>query len=683
MRTASACAVADFGRCTDSFSGSLLYVAMDLAESLAPCTYGEGGTCSIFSQLNEINGLLRQIKLELRETSPGTLSLTQAPHLRLRQDMVNDRNPWAWHLLDAVLQQHLCVISLYVDEQKEPTGIPFDILIRKVPSLVMLRLRAVVERNEGFTGLAGALMSAHCLQNLRLEAISLNADCVRLLSNYFSTTARLGTLSLAHTHVDPSVAEQLLMALEQNSTIRTLLLSACLCYRGVFLGHGSQLANCLGANTALQSLILDRCCFDCTPGLRVIMDALRTTRRLSTLYLIGFTNTEAFAELMPLIISENDALRSLKVVPSEAGGELCECYVNYKCASCEVDYTDSEVGNINSITNAIPHNRWLQHLTVDLSKSSLEECWNFFQALRQNTTLSKVGVVGIRNGDAHSICQMIRESGMADRISLQCALNVQEPVEALIACRTLSSICINAKQPEYSQLLNRAMMLLPFWGHVKELTLSLTADGLVKGYALLVPYLEQATKLRNFKLLVDGPVTLVDVRRCLLTAIFRNLSIRKLHIKRGLVTNLEEARELASTLCANTTLCEFALFCDSELSLIDELLRNLALGLQVNRTLCWLHHTQVFYTPHYNAVQDVLRRNRAMATCAVHFVVGTKRTRRCAEAFHYVSDTPGLLDYVMETAAIDEVRAAHAIRKALSRNIQDGRLSQYHSQNYG
>nr|XP_054920990.1 uncharacterized protein LOC129381830 [Dermacentor andersoni] len=654
---------------------------MDLAESLAPCTYSEGGTCSIFPQLNEINGLLRQIKLELRETSPGTLSLTQAPYLRLPQDIVHDQKPWAWHLLDAVLQQHLCVISLYVDEHKDPTGIPFDILIRKVPSLVMLRLRAVVERNEGFSGVAGALMSAHYLQNLRLEAIFLNADCVRLLSNYFSTTARLGTLSLAHTHVDPSVAEQLLMALEQNCTIRTLLLSACLCYRGVFLGHGSQLANCLGANATLRSLILDRCCFDCTPGLRVIMDALRTTRRLSTLYLIGFTNTKAFAELMPLIISENDALRSLKVVPSEVGGELCECYLNYKCASCEVDYTDSEVGNINSITNAIAHNRWLQHLTVDLSKSFFEECWNFFQALRENTTLSKVSVVGIRNEYAHSICQMIREGGLEGRISLLCALNVQEPVEALITCRKLTSICINAKQPECSQLLSRALMLLPFWGHVIELTLSLGADGLVKGLGYLVPYLEQATKLRDFKLEVEGPVPLVDVRRRILTAIFCNVSIRKLHIDRGLITNLEEAQALASALCANNTLCEFALSCDSDLSLIDELLRSLALGLQANRTLCWLHHTKVYYTPHYNAVQNVLRRNRAMATCAAHFVVGTKRTQRCAEAFHYVSDTPGLIDYVMQTASIDEMRAAYAIRKALSSNIQDGRISQYWSAN--
>ncbi|XP_065304949.1 NLR family CARD domain-containing protein 3-like [Dermacentor albipictus] len=654
---------------------------MDLAESLTPCTYSQGGTCSIFPQLNEINGLLRQIKLELRETSPGTLSLTQAPYLRLRQDIVHDQQPWAWHLLDAVLQKHLCVISLYVDEHKDPTGIPFDILIRKVPSLVMLRLRAVVERNEGLSGLAGALMSAHCLQNLRLEAIFLNADCVRLLSNYFSTTASLGTLSLAHTHVDPSVAEQLLMALEQNCTIRTLLLSACLCFRGVFLGHGSQLANCLSANATLQSLILDRCCFDCTPGLRVIMDALRTTRRLSTLYLIGFTNTKAFAELMPLIISENDALRSLKVVPSEVGGDLCECYLNYKCASCEVDYTNSEVGNISSITNAIAHNRWLQHLTVDLSKSFLEECWNFFQALRQNTTLSKVSVVGIRNEHAHSICQMIREGGLESRISLQCALNVQEPVEALIPCRKMTSICINAMQPECSQLLSRALMLLPFWGHVIELTLRLGADGLVKGHGHLVPYLEQTTKLRDFKLKVDGPVTLVHIRRRLLTAIFRNVSIRKLHIDRGLITNLEEAQALASALCGNNTLCEFSLFCDSDLSLIDELLRSLALGLQANRTLCWLHHTQVYYTPHYNAVQDVLRRNRAMATCAAHFVVGTKRTQRCAEAFHYVSDTPGLIDYVMQTASIDEMRAAYAIRKALSSNIQDGRISQYWSAN--
>ncbi|KAH6948930.1 hypothetical protein HPB50_027152 [Hyalomma asiaticum] len=641
---------------------------MDLAENLAPCTHPEGGACSIFGQLNDINSILRQTKLELRETSPGTLSLTQAPHLR--RDAMSAPSHWVWHLLDAVLQQHHCVISICIDERKEPTGIPLDIISRKVPSLAMLRLRAIASNNnKGLLSLVAALSSGHRLQSLRLEAILLNSECVRQLSRYFSTTVTLETLSLGHTHVDAGVAEQLLMALEQNSTIRTLLLSTCLCYRGAFMGHGNQLAACVRNMASLQTLILDRCCFDCVPGLRVIMDALRCTRRLVTLNLIGYTGTKAFSEKMPLIMAENINLRSLKIAPPEDGRELCQCYLNYKCASCEVDYTEN-VGNIASLADGIQHNKWIELLTVDLSKSTIQECWNFFQALRLNSTLRKVTVVGLRSQDAASIHQMIRDCGILDRIFLQCPFNIQEPVEAVMKCKKLSSICIDAVQLEYGELLRKSLTLLPFWGHVTEVYLSLSPGVLLKEHALLVRYLEGATKLRNLILLIHKPVTILDVRHKVLAALFGNASIRKLHIDNGLVTNTEETLELASVLCANNRLHEFALFCDSELSLIDDLLRSLALGLHTNHTLCWIHHTPVYYTPQYNAVQDVLRRNRATSMCATHFVVGTKRTQRCAEAFHYVSNTPGLLDYVMQTASIGEAQAAYSIRRAFSKNVQ-------------
>ncbi|XP_037515929.1 uncharacterized protein LOC119393162 isoform X2 [Rhipicephalus sanguineus] len=561
---------------------------MDLAENLAPCTYNQGGTCFIFDQLNDINGLLRQVKLELRETSPGTLSLTQAPHLRLGHGMMSGQNAGAWHLLDAVLQQHLCVISICIDERKEPTGIPIDIIIRK-----------------------------------------------------------------------------------KNSTIRTLLLSTCLCYLGDYMGHGTQLAACLVGNKSLRTLILDRCCFDCVPGLQVIMDTLRCARQLVTLYLIGFNTTKVFAEVMPLIIINNQALRNLKVVHSDAGGELCQCYLNYKCVSCEVDYIENDAGNVNALTRAIPHNQQLQLLTVDLSKSSTVECRNFFEAVRRNNTLRKVTVVGLRNEDAPGICQMIRECGIADRVLFQCQLNVQEPVEAVIKCRKLSSISINAVLPEYSELLSKSLTLLPFWSHTTELSLSLSSDGLVKGHRLFLRYLEQATKLRSLKLRINEPVTIVSVRQHVRTALLGSLSIRKLHIDRGLVANLQDARLLAGELSANKRLHEFALFCDSELSLIDEFLRILAYSLEANNTLCWIHHTEVFYTPHYNAVQNLLRRNRAMSMCAAHFVVGTKQNQRCAEAFQRVCNTPGLLAYVMETASIGEFQAAFAIRAALSKNGEE------------
>ncbi|KAL3185604.1 hypothetical protein MRX96_028873 [Rhipicephalus microplus] len=312
-------------------------------------------------------------------------------------------------------------------------------------------------------------------------------------------------------------------------------------------------------------------------------------------------------------------------------------------------------------------------MTINLSNSSTKECQNFFEAVRWNSTLRKVTVLGLRSEDAPSICKMIRECGITHRILFKCQLNVHDPVEAVITCRNFSSIRINAVHPENSELLSKSLTLLPFWTHTTELSLSLSFDGLVSTHRLFVRYLERATKLRSLQLLMNEPITNVAVRRIVRAALFSSKSIRKLHVDRALVTNVEDARVLAGELSANKTLYEFALFCDNESPLIDELLRILSYTLEANTTLCWIHHTEVLYTPHYNVVQNLLRRNRAMSMCAAHFVIGTKQTERCADAFRRVYNTPGLLAYVMETASIGEIDAAFAIRAALSKKAEEDR----------
>ncbi|KAK8787878.1 hypothetical protein V5799_022346 [Amblyomma americanum] len=646
-------------------------------EYVPPCTHGAGEVCAFFRDLHAVNRVLLQVELELRETAPAQLTLLPASIPRPARVLMT---PAVWRLLDVVLQRHRCIVSVDINGDGidvEPMRPLIDMLVRKAPSLVMLRLRTVLNKDEEVQALAASLLAAHRLQDLSLEGIGcMGAISVGLLASFIQNTTTLTKLSMAATHIEPRYAPDLLGALSLNTTIRTLTLSTCSCYRGYVCQYGPLLHCLVDGCSALRTLTLDRCCLECTPGLRLLMKALVVNTRVSTLSLCGFAGSEAFVEFIPQLLAQNRTLRSLTVLPSATEDEnKCRCVEIQRCEHRCMECADSDFGGVASIAAGLPYNFWLQELTVDLSWCSREQCRRFFEAFRTNCTLHKVVVQGIHKEDFRHVCRRIRESGIAGRVSLHCFLPLEEHVEDLTACRKVLQIYLDATRPGRDELLRRTLTVLPFRKHVSMLVLQMTAQQVASEFARLVSYLEREARLKHLNLFVGGPVLDVDVRRRLLVALLRNRSLQVLELKGDLVTCATEALIVANELCTNNTLCEFSLLhgadATAEDTFMDALLRHLIPGLMHNHTLCSLLLTMQTYSVPYHAVLGVVCRNRATTMCAANFVLGTDRSERSADALSRVQHSPALLRQVMQIASLDEIEAQFAIQRALCDHQND------------
>ncbi|KAH7974394.1 hypothetical protein HPB49_015019 [Dermacentor silvarum] len=532
-------------------------------------------------------------------------------------------------IFDHLNRRHRCILSIDIDEegrnrQLQATVSLIGTLARKVPSLVSLRVCDTLATEEGRDTVASALATAYSLQELHMRKATLNGLCVLLFHKFFSATERLTTLSLIDVHFHPGDSAPLLLkALKRNSSIHTLTLAVCTCFHGP--NHGALLAAVLARKDSLRTLSLKRCCFTCPAGVHAIMNALINNRHLYGLSLHGFMYSRVFEEMIPRMLVGNDALRTLRV---ERGSYNDRCSCKGVVRYCGTDYSD-ESESIDPITQGIPQNKWLEELTVDLSSSTLSECLCFFKALRRNKTLRRVVIVDIPNSGTAKLYRAMRKNDVEGRVTFKCPLIVMESLEAVATCSEMSHVVINSDNLASGEMLEGALALLPRWAHIRYLGLCFSGEQFVSVQALLIPYLEANTTLRHLYLNVGGRIDDCHVRRNLLVALLKNRNLRKLHVEGRIIVDDEEAE---------------------------------------NHTLCSLDHNEVPHSRHYHAVHSVVSRNRALAMCAAHFVVGANRSDYCANALSLVSHSPQLLFNVMEMASVEEAVAAACIQRTLMEN---------------
>ncbi|XP_070383968.1 uncharacterized protein [Dermacentor albipictus] len=646
-----------------------------LNEHLKHCTHSApSGRCAIFQQLPPLNVALCKLALELQELAPGLLTLTTVLKYGDLEECDGDVSLSLGQLLKSVLENHRCIVSVDVDIDTLHVGHTVslvDIIVAKVSSLVSLRLRNVFTKDAYLDSLASALHRADNLNELHLQnRVTLNRKCALLFHSLFRNSDRLTALSIANVHVDPLFATELLEGLSENSRIHTLTVSTCKCFHGA--EHGTPLAAAIARRQALKSLKLQRCCFECAEGVKSIMKALAANRCLSTLSLSGFGFAIAFQELMPTLLCDNDALQTLRVE--------CRDYYNKEvccCRSGPVNCTGNQLGvlteqwlDLDLLSEGISKNNRLKKLTIDLSTSELSKCQRFFETLRVNTTLRKVIIMGIIYDDGGQICSAIRQNDLQDRVSFTCEFPADEPLEAVAVCTNISTVAIDYVEPPSWQLLQSALRLLPQWQHITDLYLRLPSEQLVSGYVHFHSYMQRTTQLRNLSLIIVGCLAEQDIRRNLVKTLLLNRSLRKLSVVGEVVTDANNAQEVAYVLCANDTLCEFSFFDEFSEEGYDfvpteTILRHMAPHITENYNLCSLEHGSVPYSANFHTVHNVVRRNRALAMCAAHFVVRTDRSDYCAEALNHVSRSPQLLLNVMEMAAIEEAEALMLIQQIL------------------
>ncbi|XP_070377033.1 uncharacterized protein [Dermacentor albipictus] len=661
----------------------MFHSSLDRNESLGHCTQiAASRRCAIFDHLHSVNAEISTVNLELREVAPGHLELKTLKLDHIARQYIAEANPSVTHLLDFILQRHHCIVSIDIDVKdlnrgRQANTFLIGIVARKVPSLVKVHVHNIHATEEERDTVVSALATAYSLQELHMHNVTLNSLCVVLLHNFFNATERLTTLSLIDVHVHPDYAALWLKALKRNSSIHTLTLALCTCFHGA--DHGALLATVVARKECLRTLNLKQCCFTCPAGMYAIMSALVDNRHLYGLSLHGYMHSRVFEELIPRMLAQNDALRNLRVGYGRHNDD-CSCKGGMR--GCGMDYSD-EGGCIDRLTQGFLQNKWLEELTVDLSCSCMSGCVRFFEALRRNQTLRKAVVVDVPLTDTAIMYQAMRKNGVESRVTFKCALIVTECLEAVETCSGISHVIINSETVVRSEMLESALALLPQWAHIRRLGLCFSGEQFLSLQALLIPYLAANTALRNLYLNVGGRIDDRHVRRSLLMALMNNRSLQKLHVEGTIIVDEEEAIGVACALSVNRTLSNVALYySDDDVDDIDDtslvlreigtMLRCLALRLQENHTLCIFDHNEVPHSSHYHTVRSVVNRNRALAMCAAHFVMGTNRSDYCANALSLVSRSPQLLFNVMEMASVEEAEAACRIQRTLteSRRLQ-------------
>ncbi|KAL3192801.1 hypothetical protein MRX96_058664 [Rhipicephalus microplus] len=193
----------------------------------APCSSREGHLCNIFGDLPVWNELFWRVGMQLKELSPGKLSLVKlrdVSHPFLKELQKN-----AVMLLQHLLTHHrcFCVVEINADMMEDHHELIREAL-RKSLSLRKLKLslrHSAIRQSQSF---AEALPHLTQLRDLELGHVPFDRASVEAFSDFLTTTRSLTTLIITDQELESEHAVIVIHGLKRNTTITTLSVNASL-----------------------------------------------------------------------------------------------------------------------------------------------------------------------------------------------------------------------------------------------------------------------------------------------------------------------------------------------------------------------------------------------------------------------------------------------------------------------
>ncbi|KAL1452283.1 hypothetical protein MTO96_043860 [Rhipicephalus appendiculatus] len=179
------------------FSGSRII-------NLIPCTSSEGRLCHIFGEISLWNEYFWQVDLELRELSPGRLSLVEK-HEAFVGAYANQDMPEQMHvvttLLHHLLTSHHCVSSVAIVPSlyRDHPLLICDALCTSI-SLGKLKLYALDMTTHSPRNIATTLLHLSHLRELELQGILFVGNFIGGLSEFLASTRSLKALTVTNLH---------------------------------------------------------------------------------------------------------------------------------------------------------------------------------------------------------------------------------------------------------------------------------------------------------------------------------------------------------------------------------------------------------------------------------------------------------------------------------------------------
>ncbi|KAH7932557.1 hypothetical protein HPB51_029228 [Rhipicephalus microplus] len=633
------------------FSGSKL-------DYRTPCTSAEGRLCNIFENLRLWNEFFWMVGLQLRELSPGQLSIVRFGGRTYNR--VEEQLSDAAKLLQHLLAHHRCIASVELDDIiLKGHDQPIREALHRSPSLRKLELWSQYLATSASRSFVATLPKLNQLQVLKIFDMPFDSVIIRDFSKFLSSTRSLTTLNMIYQILEEQDAVILVQGLERNTSISTLSINMSV------QSSKSLFTRYLRLNQTLRTLNMASQ-LNTEHDLSPTIGALFHNNHLSVLNLIGFDLDYSQNELIVSMLIQNRTLRSLHMVNS---------LINIEASIVVPSIVEPiyfafrrEASLISLWLVALTENNTLSELTMDmLLWMELDDYKLFFLALACNSFLKKVNVPYLEDKDVADICRAVRQAGVQERVSLGKHRFWQETTAPLSECKELSCITLQRRAHFHDEPLHTTLRQLPMCSHVKSLCLNIDMEGMNDMWrSLMVQYITKTTALRELRLVFipNDSFRTAWFDGTLLQALAKNKSIRELVIF-GFLFGEIESQVLVNMLDSSRTLCDVAISpCCTDASTVS-LARRLSATMSGNYTLLRIGlscsgscPTELF------AIDDVVRRNNSLATRAAHFVKGT-RHKYCGAAAELIGFNQGLVEKVQELAAVDENEAASRIKRSL------------------
>ncbi|KAH7942976.1 hypothetical protein HPB52_003046 [Rhipicephalus sanguineus] len=628
----------------------------------APCTSTEDRPCDTIGELSLWNEFFWPVGFQLRELSPGKLSLVE---LRDGYDgLVMTQAIRATTILLHLLSHHRCIVSVDLNNCiffAHPTEDKHKLIcdaFRKSPSLRMLKLHLRTSTTTLLRSFAETLLHLSQLRDLELGYLPFDRTSFEALSEFLASTRSLTKLNITNLFLLCEGAVLIIQGLKRNATITTLSVNKrLLCSPQC----GVMVSEYLRWNKTLRSLSITSGSVITSIDVCPIIAALFHNDTLFELKLIRLILIIPNSELITDLLIQNKTLQNFHMIE-------CESFYGVKC-HCDVDHRLALTNGSSSRSRclvALSENKTLQDLTLCLDWINPDDFGSFFKALACSTSLKKVTVQNYNEQNVTHICRAMRETGVHDRFFIGKHQVTKDTVGQLPECKQLSHIYVGCHSADCLVPLHTALCLLPTCSHVTSLCFEIIHELFNSEVSsLIAQYITNTAALRELDLsLISWEMTAADrAERTLLEALLLNSSIRRLSI-RGLRFDDTETDILLKILDSSRTLCDLSLNTyDNQLTI--SLTQKLSKNLSSNYTLLGMH---LPWLPDCSGelfiIEEVVRRNASRVTRAAHFVMGT-RQKYCAAAAELVRSNPGLVEKVQQLASVDENEAASRIKKSL------------------
>ncbi|KAH7943009.1 hypothetical protein HPB52_003992 [Rhipicephalus sanguineus] len=622
-----------------------------------PCTSSEGRLCDIFQDLRLLNESFWSVGFELRELSPGTLSLVQIPEAHCCSGKAKEKE--AAKILHCLLTHHRCIVSVDLnDELLKRHQQMISGALRKCVSLRKLKLCMPGYATKASLRIVSRLPQFSQVQEVVLCGVPVDRRSAQGLSTFLADTRSLTTFNMADLYIGNENATVIMQGLKQNATITTLSVNTDLMCRKLSEGC-SMLSGYLRVNKTLRTLSVKSSFRNSLSDLDVITGPLCHNTTLSELNLIGMNLDLCNYGLITGMLGKNQTLKRFHMV---------DCFHD--------DYSIDTNPGVRAFRDgsspfhmwlvALAENEALEELTLDLSWIEPDDCDPLFKALARHASLRKVTIHNIGDNCVARSCRAIRDTGVRERFLVAKHHVSEDSVVELPECRELSSVGVDYSNSEREcELLNNALLLLATCNHVKSVSIRMR-EASFKGSvsSLIVAYINNTTALRELDLsFIHQACTAFEPKQALLQALSNNKTIRRLSID-GTSFDEAETEMLTNMMLSSRTLRDVSLPNDyhSVLSLTRMLSTEISKNLSLLRIDVGPFDARCVGDKF--AIADVARRNATLVMRAAHFVTGT-RHKFCAAAAERVQLSPGLVMKVQELESIDEEEAVSRIKRSL------------------